>query len=61
MDLLTIFENKLKTDEQATDEFAKKWDQRAERFYAAQQTGRKTLKDEKHYKKLRRKNSETFN
>lgn len=45
MDLLTIFENKLKTDEQATDEFAKKWDQRAERFYAAQQTGRKTLQE----------------
>src|SRR5699024_10189632 len=46
MDLLTIFENKLKTDEQATDEFAKKWDQRAERFYIAQQTGRKTLQED---------------
>lgn len=39
MDIQSFFENKLKTDETGTEEFAQKWDERAKRFYEGQLKG----------------------
>lgn len=43
MDIIRIFEDKLKSTEQSTDEFARKWDERAEMFYKGQVSGRQSL------------------
>lgn len=45
MDIISIFENKLKTDEGASEEFAQKWDERAPMFFEAQLRGRKQLQE----------------
>lgn len=45
MDVLSIFEDKIKTDEKGNAAYAHKWDERAKRFYDAQKTGRKNLQE----------------
>lgn len=46
MDLLSVFEHKLKTTEEATEEYARKWDERAPRFYEGQVSGSQFLPNE---------------
>lgn len=45
MELLSLFQDKLKTEETASEHYAQKWDERAERFYDAQKEGRKDLQE----------------